>query len=227
MTVPMTYVVTAANRGLGLEFARQLAARGDRVIATARRPEEASALAKLGVRVEQLDVAADDSVARFGTALAGESVDVLINNAGVGVRSRPLEQVDLADMRRFFDVNTVGALRVTRALLPGLRAGAGKKIVNITSRMGSIEDNSSGGAYEYRASKAALNMVTRSMALDFADEGFVCVVLHPGWVQTDMGGPSARVKPEDSISGMLRVIDRLTVDFNGDFLDFTGASLPW
>jgi len=222
-----TYVVTAANRGLGLEFARQLAARGDRVIATARDPETASALGKLDVRVEALDVADADSVARFASALGDEPIDVLINNAGVGVRSRPLDEVDLEAMSHFFEVNTIGALRVTRALLGGLRAGGDKKIVNITSRMGSIEDNSSGGAYEYRASKAALNMVTKSLALDFGDEGFVCVVLHPGWVQTDMGGASAPIKVEDSISGMLRVIERLDKDFNGDFLDFTGASLPW
>ncbi|MGD8329140.1 MAG: SDR family oxidoreductase [Acidobacteriota bacterium] len=222
-----TYVVTACNRGLGLEFARQLSARGDRVIATARDPEAASALNKLDVQVEPLDVADADSVARFAAALGDEPIDVLINNAGVGVRSRPLEQVDLEGMSHFFEVNTVGALRVTRALLEGLRSGADKKIVNITSRMGSIEDNSSGGAYEYRASKAALNMVTKSLALDFGGEGFVCVVMHPGWVQTDMGGSSAPVEVEDSISGMLRIIDRLDQDFNGDFLDFTGASLPW
>jgi NAD(P)-dependent dehydrogenase (short-subunit alcohol dehydrogenase family) len=221
------YVITAANRGLGLEFARQLAARGERVIATAREPETATALNKLDVQVEQLDVTDPDSVARFGDTLAAEPVDVLINNAGVGVRSRSLERVDFDDMLHFFDVNAVGPLRVTRALLPGLRAGSGKKIVNITSRMGSIDDNTSGGAYEYRASKAALNMVTRSLALDYAGEGFVCVVLHPGWVQTDMGGSGAPVKPEDSISGMLRIIGRLSPEYNGEFLDFTGASLPW
>ena len=225
--MPKTWIVTAANRGLGLEFARQLAARGERVIATARDPQAATALAKLKVRVEPLDVADAQSVERFGAALAGEPIDVLINNAGVGVRSRSLEEIDFDDMRYFFDVNTVGPLRVTRALLPGLRAGNAKKIVNITSRMGSIEDNGSGGAYEYRASKAALNMVTRSLALDYGSEGFVCVVLHPGWVQTDMGGSGAPVKPEDSISGMLGVIDRLSPEYNGEFLDFTGESLPW
>ena len=222
-----TFVVTAANRGLGLEFARQIAGRGDRVIATARKPEQAHELNELGVRVEPLDVTDDDSVAGFAAALDGESVDVLINNAGYGVRSRPLEQVDFGEMQYFFDVNTLGPLRLTRALLPSLRAGGDRKVVNITSRMGSIEDNSSGKAYEYRASKAALNMATKSLAIDYEDDGFVCVVLHPGWVQTDMGGAGAPVKPEDSISGMLRVIDRLSPDDNGDFLDFTGESIPW
>jgi NAD(P)-dependent dehydrogenase (short-subunit alcohol dehydrogenase family) len=222
-----TYVVTAANRGLGLEFARQLAARGENVVATARDPESARDLRKLKVRVEALDVADADSVARFAETLDGEPVDVLINNAGVGVRSRSLEEIDFTEMRHFFDVNVIGPLRVTRALLPSLRAGATRKVINITSRMGSIEDNTSGGAYEYRASKAALNMATKSMALDYGGEGFVCIVLHPGWVQTDMGGSSAPVRPEDSISGMLGVIDRLSSAFNGEFLDFTGESLPW
>jgi len=222
-----TYVVTAANRGLGLEFARQLHARGAKVIATARNPDAAEELRGLGLRVEPLDVGDDHSTARFAETLAGEPVDVLINNAGVGVRSRPLEDVDFGDMQTFYEINTIGPLRVTRALLPSLRAGAGKKVVNVTSRMGSIEDNGSGRAYEYRCSKAALNMATKSLALDFGGEGFVCVVLHPGWVQTDMGGNGAPVKPEDSISGMLRVIDRLGPDYNGEFLDFTGESVPW
>ena len=159
--------------------------------------------------------------------MAGEPIDVLINNAGVGVRSKPFESMDFDEMTDFFNVNTVGPLRVTRALLPGLRAGADKKIINIPSRMGSIADNSSGGAYSYRASKAALNMVTRSLALDLAPGGFVCLVLHPGWVQTRMGGSGAPVMPEDSISGMIRVIDGASLVSSGEFFDFTGASVPW
>lgn len=222
-----TYVVTACNRGLGLEFARQLSGRGDRVIATARDPESATELKRLDVKVAQLDVTDATSVDRFGAALADESVDVLINNAGVGVHSTPLDELDFAEMEHFFAVNAIGPLRVTRALLPALRSGADKKIVNLTSRMGSIEDNSSGAAYSYRASKAALNMVTRSLAVDLGPQGFICAVLHPGWVMTDMGGKPAPVAPEDSISGMLRVIAALSADDNGKFYDFTGATVPW
>lgn len=222
-----TYVVTACNRGLGLEFARQLSGRGNRVIATARDPESAHELQRLDVEVTQLDVSDAASVDRFGAALAEGSVDVLINNAGVGVHSTPLDELDFAEMERFFAVNSIGTLRVTRALLPALRSGADKKIVNLTSRMGSIEDNSSGAAYSYRASKAALNMVTRSLAIDLGPEGFICAVLHPGWVMTDMGGESAPVTTEDSIAGMLCVIDSLSAEDNGEFYDFTGATVPW
>lgn len=222
-----TYVVTACNRGLGLEFARQLSGRGDRVIATARVPESATELTRLDVEVAQLDVTDAASLDRWGATLADESVDVLINNAGVGVQSTPLDELDFAEMERFFAVNTIGPLRVIRALLPALRCGADKKIVNLTSRMGSIQDNSSGAAYSYRASKAALNMVTRSLAIDLGPQGFVCTVLHPGWVMTDMGGKMAPVAAEDSVSGMLRVIAALTPDDNGEFYDFTGARVPW
>ena len=220
-----TYVVTACNRGLGLEFARQLSSRGDRVIATARDLEAATELAALDVETFALDVADAASVERFGKAMAGVSIDVLLNNAGVGVLSKPFESLDFAEMEEFFAINTVGALRVFRALLPGLRAGSGKKVVNMTSRMGS--DNTSGAAYSYRASKAALNMATRSLAVDYRAEGFICIVLHPGWVATDMGGKRAPVATEDSISAMLRVVDKLSLDDSGEFYDFAGSRVPW
>ena len=127
----------------------------------------------------------------------------------------------------FFAVNSVAPLRLVQALLPQLRAGRGKKVINLTSRMGSIEDNSSGAAYAYRASKAALNMETRSLAIDLRAAGFVCVVLHPGWVATDMGGANAPESVADSIKGMLEVIDGLEAGNSGEFFDFTGARVPW
>ncbi len=222
-----TYVVTACNRGLGLEFARQLEARGNRVIATCRNPNDAPELGQLGVDVHQLDVSDAAGVERFAAALAGEPIDVLINNAGVGVRSRPLESVDFDEMMHFFAVNSVAPLRLATALLPQLRAGDGKTIINLTSRMGSIADNSSGAAYAYRASKAALNIETRSLAVDLRAEGFVCVVLHPGWVETDMGGANAPVPVADSIKGMLDVIDGLEAGDSGEFFDFSGERVPW
>jgi len=222
-----TWVVTAANRGLGLEFARQLAGRGERVIATARDVDAATELATLGLEVHGLDVADPASVERFADAIDGVPIDVLINNAGVGVRSTSFDQLDFAEMESFFAVNTVGTLRVTRALLPGLRAGSARKIANITSRMGSIGDNSSGAAYSYRASKAALNMVTRSLAIDLRSDDIICAVLHPGWVQTDMGGSGAPTTVQESISGMLAVIDGLTAADSGEFFAFTGERVPW
>jgi NAD(P)-dependent dehydrogenase (short-subunit alcohol dehydrogenase family) len=222
-----TYVITGCNRGLGLELARQLSARGERVVATARDIDDAGELRALDVDVHALDVTDPSSVEGLAGAIDGEPIDVLINNAGVGVRSKPFEQVDFDEMQSFFAVNTLGAMRVTRALLPGLRAGEGKKIVNMTSRMGSIADNGSGGAYAYRASKAALNMVTRSLAIDLLDDGFVCVVLHPGWVRTDMGGRGAPTPPEESAGGMIRVIDGLRPQDSGEFFDYKGERVPW
>ena len=222
-----TYVVTGCNRGLGLEFVRQLVNRGDRGIGTARNLGDVKGDGVSGVKTYVLDVASDESVECFRKAMSGQAIDVLINNAGVGVRSKPFESLDFDEMEEFFATNTLGALRVFKALLPGLRLGSSKKVVNLTSKMGSIGDNSSGAAYSYRVSKAALNMATRSLAIDYRAEGFICVVVHPGWVVTDMGGPGAPVTPEDSISGMLQVIDGLKPEDSGEHIDFTGVRVPW
>ena len=224
--MPHHYLVTGANRGIGLEFCRQLAARGDEVTATCRNPTAAEELGELDVVVRQLDVTDAGSV-RALAAASDRPIDVLVNNAGIGVRSRPLGRLDHDEFRRFLDVNAVGALRVVEALLPQLRRGERRVIANMTSRMGSIDDNTSGGAYAYRASKAALNMVTKSLSIDLAADGFTCVVLHPGWVRTAMGGPDAPVPVETSVSGLLRVLDNLDTADSGSFLDFTGQALPW
>lgn len=223
----MSYLVTGANRGLGLEFVRQLATRGENVIATARNPEGATALNALDVRVEALDVGDPDSVAAFAARLGDRPIAVLINNAGYGVRSVPLEELDVEALDVFFQINTLGPLRVTRALLPNLRAGSKRRIAHVTSKMGSITDNGSGGAYGYRASKAALNAINKSLSIDLAPEGFTSVVLHPGWVQTDMGGPSAAIGVEESVRGMLSVVDGLGADHNGRFFNYDGSELPW
>ena len=226
----MRFVVTGANRGIGLEFVKQLTARGEQVDATARDPGDASelqAVARPGVRlrIHRLDVADDASVEAFAAELPGGPVDVLINNAGVsGVKGGEL--IDPPDILRVLNVNAVGTLRVTRALLPRLREGKGKKIVNLTSKLGSIAE-ASGGRYAYRLSKAALNMATRLLAEDLRGEGFRTVALHPGWVQTRMGGSAAPVPPEESIRGMLRIIDGLTAEQSGRTFDFQGRDIPW
>jgi len=222
-----SYVVTGCNRGLGLEFTRQLARRGDRVIATARRPEEAEELNELGLVVHPLDVRDTGSVRVFAAGLGEIPIDVVINNAGIGVASKPFEELDLDELAGIFEVNSFGALRVTRALLPHLRLGHRKVVANISSMMGSIGDNRSGEAYGYRGSKAALNMLTRSLAIDLRPEGFTCVVLHPGWVSTDMGGPEAPLTAVESARGLISVIDRLTIEKTGLFLDYAGQRVPW
>lgn len=222
-----TYLITGANRGLGLELARQLCARGERVIATARRVKDARELQALDVRLETLDVADPQSVQVFADRLATEPVDVLINNAGYGVKDVALAGLDVESLAQFFQINSLGPLRVTLALLPNLRLGGRKTIVQMTSKMGSIADNTSGGCYGYRASKAALNALNKSLAIDLAGEGLTCVALHPGWVKTDMGGASAPQEIPESVAGMIGVIDGLDASRNGQFLDFEGNEVPW
>ena len=222
-----TVVITGANRGLGLEFSRQFAAAGATVIATARRPEDAEDLRKLGVRIEQLDVADSASVKQFGARIGDLPVDILINNAGIGSWLYRLEEVDADALERYFQVNTLGPMRVTQALLPSLRRGAGKTIVNITSELASLERNTRGAAYGYRESKAALNMFTRTLAAELRPEEFICVVISPGWVRTDMGGPQAAQSPNESIAGIIRVLRGLTPKDSGKFLDYRGEELPW
>ena len=223
----LTVVITGANRGLGLEFARQYHAAGARVIATARRPDAADELKALGVRVEQLDVTDAGSVGRLAAQIADQPVDILINNAGVGGRVQSIEKLDLDLMDRCFQVNCLGPARVTQALLPALRKGNRKLVVNITSRLGSIELNTRGGYYGYRESKAALNMLSRSLAGELASEGFTCVVMSPGWVRTRMGGPRATLSPAESIEGMIRVISGLAPQDSGRFFNYRGEELPW
>jgi NAD(P)-dependent dehydrogenase (short-subunit alcohol dehydrogenase family) len=222
-----TCLVTGANRGIGLEFARQLQARGERVIATARHPEAATDLATLGVRVEPLDVADGGSVRALAERLQGAPIDVLVNNAGTGGDSSPLADLDFERMARFFSVNSIGPLRLAQALMPNLRAGSRRLIVSLTSQMGSIASNDQGGYYGYRASKAALNMLNRTLALELAGKGYTCVVLNPGWVRTDMGGAGAPLTPEASVRGLLRLIDRLTPKDTGSFFSWNGERVAW
>ncbi len=222
-----SYVVTGGNRGIGLEFARQLAERGERVIATARKPEKATALRGLPVRVEPLDVSDAGSVSEFARRLGGMPVDVLIHNAGIGAAGPGIERLDMDEMERYFSVNTIGPLRVTQALLPNLRAGARKLIVGISSGLGSLEGNTGGGWYGYRAAKAALNMFVRTLAQELRREGFICVLLDPGWVKTNMGGPGAPTPPEQSVRGMLKVMDGLSPFESGGFFNSRGKEVSW
>ena len=222
-----TVLVTGANRGLGLEFASQLQARGFKVIGTARNPEKAAALKATGARVEQLDVASQASVDALAETLKGVPIDILINNAGMAIREdSSLDTLDFDAMVRTFQVNSLGPLRVTQALLPNLEAGQDKTVINITSRLGSIE-LSTGGLYSYRTSKTALNQINKIMSVELAPRGYIVLAMHPGWVQTDMGGAEATLTIPESITGMLKVIDGLTVEQSGKFYDFSGEELPW
>ena len=222
-----TVLITGANRGIGLELSRQYSAAGWHVIGTARKPESAPELSALGAEVMQLDVTDPGSAERLSRELGARPVDLVINNAGILPMMRSLEEVDMDAFERAMDVNALGPVRVTRAVLSNLRAGQLRKIVNITSTLGSIARNTSGSFYGYRESKAALNMFTKSLAADLGPEGFTCIVLHPGWVRTDMGGPNAPTTVQDSVRGIRRVIDGLTTADNGSFFSFEGERMPW
>ena len=222
-----TVLITGANRGIGLEFARQYSADGWRVIGTARRPDAAEELASTGAQILQLDVTDQASVDRLALDLADQPIDVLINNAGIQPLMWTLAEVDFEQFERALDVNTIGPVRVTRALLPNLRSGALRKVINITTNLSSIDGNTDGGFYGYRESKAALNMFTRSLAAEFGTEGFICIVLHPGWVQTDLGGPDAPLNVTESVLGMRRVIEDLESADNGTFWTYAGEQMAW
>lgn len=216
-------LVTGANRGIGLEMVRQLIERGYDVIGTSRRA--APELEKTGAEVEQLDVTNQESIDSLARRLeSGPAVDLLINNAGVLIRDG-LDELNADGLREQFEVNAVGPLCLTKALLPSLKEGS--KIAMITSRMGSIGDNSSGSYYGYRMSKAALNAGSVSLAHDLRDRGIAVVILHPGFVKTEMTGGRGDVTPDVSASRLLDRLDELTVETTGAFRHANGEPLPW
>jgi len=218
-----TICITGANRGIGLEMARQFNDRGDHVVAACRKASDE--LDKLDVEViEGLDVTDEDSVNKLTEALGDRTVDVLVNCAGV-LSDESLSDLDFDRMRRQFEVNSLGPLRVTAALRGNL--GEGSKVAIITSRMGSIEDNTSGGRYGYRMSKVAVNMAGRSLANDFREEGVAVGILHPGFVRTDMTGGQGLIDPPESAAGLIARIGELTMETTGSFRHANGEELPW
>jgi NAD(P)-dependent dehydrogenase (short-subunit alcohol dehydrogenase family) len=224
-----TVFITGANRGIGLEFARQYAADGWRVLAACRSPRGAKELAGLSgdVRVLALDVIDEYQLPALAKSLNDEAIDVLINNAGVGGFDDSFGNTPTNDWLEAIRVNAIAPVHVAEQLLPHLERGQRRLIVNITSKMGSIADNSSGGSYSYRTSKAALNMVTKSMAQDLKGKRIIVAVFHPGWVKTDMGGPQALLPPKASVSAMRAKIATLTAADSGKFFNYDGKPLPW
>ena len=217
-----TILITGANRGIGLEMARQLAARGETVIAACR--QGSLDLDALDVEVvEGLDVTSDDSVAALAGRLAGRRIDWLVNNAGILERTS-LDRLDWDAMERQFRVNSLGPLRVTAGLRDNLSGGS--KVFIVTSRMGSVDDNSSGGSYGYRMSKAAVNMAGKSLSVDLKEAGIGVFLLHPGWVATDMTEGTG-IAVEESAAGLVRTMDRLDIDQTGSFWHQEGYELPW
>lgn len=219
-----TYLITGANRGIGYEYCRQLQQRGDRVIAVCRQPSDE--LNALGVPLEMgIDLTDEAAVAKLAQRLQGTAIDGLINNAGIAERIA-LEELDFGSIRRQFEVNAIAPLRLTAALLPNLSTGA--KVAIMTSRMGSIADNTSGGSYGYRMAKVALSMAGKSLAHDLKPRGISVAILHPGLVQTRMTGfTSSGITPEASVRGLLARIDALTLENSGTFWHSNGEVLPW
>ena len=224
-----TTLITGAGRGLGLEFARQFADDGWTVLAGVRDPGSADDLRRIDGDVSPvpLDVADPASVAILGERLSGVPIDLLINNAGIyGPRQTIPGTLDYDAWREVFEVNTLAPIRVAEAFLEHIRASEGRKIVTVSSKMGSIAD-SSGGSYTYRSSKAAVNAAMKALAMDLQPEGFTVIVVHPGWVRTDMGGPSALIDAVESVSGLKAVIDGLTPSDTGRFINYDGSEIPW
>lgn len=227
-------LITGANRGLGLEFVRQYAAEGWRVFACCRDPERAEALAGIaagaaaGVSVHRLDVGAFDQIDALARALADEAIDVLINNAGIyGAKPQDLDSLDYESWAETLRINCLAQVRVCQAFLEHVARSRRRIIVAISSKMGSIADNTTGRGYIYRTSKAALNAAMKSLAIDLAPRGVTVAVLHPGWVKTAMGGPDAPLGVEESVAGMRAVIAGLEPGRSGRFFGHDGAPIPW
>jgi NAD(P)-dependent dehydrogenase (short-subunit alcohol dehydrogenase family) len=220
-----TWVITGANRGIGLEIARQVAARGDTVFAACRSTsKELDGIGKNVTVVSGVDVTSPDSAAVIRAALGDAKIDVLLNNAGI-LWPGGLDAFDVESIRKQIDVNAVGPLRLTKDLLDKLASGS--KVAFVSSRAGSIGDNGSGGLYGYRMSKAALNMAAVSLARDLAPKGVLVAVLHPGFIRTDMTGGNGNDDPPVAAKGLIARIDELTAERSGRFFHANGEELPW
>lgn len=227
-------LITGANRGLGLEFVRQYAAQGHQLLAACRQPQQATALQALAqqhanIQIEALDVQDLAQIDVFASRLNGLAIDVLINNAGVygDEPEHGFGNLDYARWQQTLLTNTIAPVKLSEALLPQLMAGQDKLIVAVSSLMGSIADNGSGGSLLYRSSKAGLNAVMHSLAIDLQVRGVGVLILHPGWVRTDMGGPNGLIDVEESVRGMCQCIDGFDPGQTGSFVKYDGTSLPW
>lgn len=229
-----TVLITGANRGLGLEFCRQYAAADYQVIAACRNPSHSEQLAALAkqyphIQIETLDVADFSQIDALSTKLADYKIDVLLNNAGVygDQAGRGFGQLDYQTWAGVLAVNVLAPVKLAEAFLPQVQRSDKRLIVALSSLMGSMTDNSSGGSILYRSSKAGLNAALKSLSIDLRPTAVGVLILHPGWVRTDMGGPNGLIDAEESVSGMRKVIDNFSLADTGRFVKYDGSALPW
>ena len=223
-----TVLITGANRGIGLEFAKQYAADGWQVLACCRRPQSAVMLQALAtehsnVKVLALDVGDFKQIEALALTLKDKTIDVLINNAGV----YPQSDSSAEDWAEAFKINSMAPLKMAQAFTPHVAKSTLKKIATLSSKMGSLDDNTSGGSYSYRSSKAAVNMVMKSLSIDLKPADIAVVTLHPGWVQTDMGGSNALINTPTSVAGLRKVIENLGLSNTGKFIAYDGKEIAW
>lgn len=227
-------LITGANRGIGLEFTKQLLANGARVFACCRNPNEAEELQALmntaskNLSIHALDVTSESQIAALANELKDQPIDILINNAGyMGNNQSELSELNEKDWLDVFSINTISPMILVKHFVEHLKRGEKKIIANLTSRMGSIEDNSSGSYYYYRSSKTALNMAMKGLAVELAGDGIKVLLLHPGWVQTSMGGANALIDTETSVKGLLNVIDNAKAEDLAKYIAYNGEVIPW
>lgn len=229
-----TVLITGTNRGLGLEFVRQYSAAGWRVIACCRDPGSAHELKRIrqdfsdSVDIFPLDVSDLDAIGALSLQLKGMPVDVLINNAGAyGSPRHDFNNIDYLDWQQTFLINTLAPMKIAEVFVDNVTDSRLRKMIFLTSKMGSLADNTSGGSYIYRSSKSALNAVTKSLSIDLMPRGISVLTLHPGWVKTDMGGPHALITTRESVESIRSLIEDLSLDTTGRFLDYQGNIIPW
>jgi len=229
-----TVLITGANRGIGLELTRQYLKKSSRVIATSRTPDSSASLSELkqadpdSLQILPLEVTDDQSVQTLVESLRGTTIDVLINNAGVsGGKQQDIQSMDYSWWAHTLAVNAIAPFRVTVALLDNLRRSRKPRIITLSSQLGSMLRATTSGYYAYRSSKAAVNKVMQGLAVDLRSENMIVCPVHPGWVQTEMGGANADLSPQESALGLIRLIDRLELSDSGRFLKWNGEEHPW
>ncbi|WIO75339.1 SDR family oxidoreductase [Porticoccaceae bacterium LTM1] len=228
-----TLLITGANRGIGLELTRQYLEGGWNVLACCRQPDQADELKQLQsdntmLSIHSVDVGNEQSIKQLAEELKGKSIDVLLNNAGIyGGSGNKLGSITSDQWLEVFKVNTIGPLLMAQVFLDQVASSDKKTIATISSKVGSIEDNQSGSNYMYRSSKTAVNQAMKSLSIDASGLGIKAVVLHPGWVLTDMGGPNALINTQQSASGLKAVLDNLKMEQSGQFINYDGSEIPW